>query len=271
MNGMKIFGGQIVTLIIVCVISGVVDDFPRMIPVFIPFFVMAALPVLYRAEINRMNEIELATRNSCAQLLLARLIIIGTSDIVCFTFLLIVESVCLGLALGIVNLILYVFVPYVLCVASVLRLMRSGKRSFSSSIAMSVMTSLLWGILALVMPGLYQASAVGIWMICFIAFTIFFVIKHIVQRKPVSRLRIHTILDIPDNLAFLLPQFLKRLCVDYLAFSQPVCPGIGVTSVFSLVLAGLKRITARILSCFSHPFSSLSLSEVRNSLPLLVT
>ncbi|MCR5232526.1 MAG: hypothetical protein K6E53_01260 [Lachnospiraceae bacterium] len=177
MNGMKIFGGQIVTLIIVCVISGVVDDFPRMIPVFIPFFVMAALPVLYRAEINRMNEIELATRNSCAQLLLARLIIIGTSDIVCFTFLLIVESVCLGLALGIVNLILYVFVPYVLCVASVLRLMRSGKRSFSSSIAMSVMTSLLWGILALVMPGLYQASAVGIWMICFIAFTIFFVIE----------------------------------------------------------------------------------------------
>lgn len=177
MNGIRIFGGQIVTLIMVCMISTVVNDSPGMIPVFIPFFVMAALPALYRAEINRMNEIELATRNSCAQLLLARLIIIGASDIVCFTFLLIIERVYLGAAAGVVNLILYVFVPYVFCVAMMLRMMRSGRRSFSSSIAMSVMTSFLWGILAFVMPGLYQASAVSIWLICFMAFTIFFIIE----------------------------------------------------------------------------------------------
>lgn len=148
-----------------------------MIPVFIPFFVMAALPMLYRAELNRMNEIELATRNSYAQLLLARLIIIGASDIVCFTILLLLESVALSNSPGIVNLILYVFVPYMLCVTVMLRLIRSGKRSFYASVRLSILVSFLWGIIALFKPGLYQASAVGIWMISFIVFGIFFVLE----------------------------------------------------------------------------------------------
>ena len=190
MNGMQIFGGQIVTLILVCMLNGVVDDFPRMIPVFIPFFVMAALPMLYRAELNRMNEIELATRNSYAQLLLARLIIIGASDIVCFTILLLLESVALSNSPGIVNLILYVFVPYMLCVTVMLRLIRSGKRSFYASVRLSILVSFLWGIIALFKPGLYQASAVGIWMISFIVFWIFFVfeIEHLIMNAKEGKI-----------------------------------------------------------------------------------
>lgn len=190
MNGMQIFGGQIVTLILVCMLNGVVDDFPRMIPVFIPFFVMAALPMLYQAELNRMNEIELATRNSYAQLLLARLIIIGASDIVCFTILLLLESVALSNSPGIVNLILYVFVPYMLCVTVMLRLMRSGKRSFYASVRLSILVSFLWGIIALFKPGLYQASAVGIWMISFIVFGIFFVleIEHLIMNAKEGKI-----------------------------------------------------------------------------------
>ena len=190
MNGMQIFGGQIATLILVCMIEGVVDDFPRMIPVFIPFFVMAALPMLYRAELNRMNEIELATRNSYAQLLLARLIIIGASDIVCFTILLLLESVELSNSPGIVNLILYVFVPYMLCVTVMLRLIRSGKRSFYASVRLSILVSFLWGIIALFKPGLYQASAVGIWMISFIVFGIFFVleIEHLIMNAKEGKI-----------------------------------------------------------------------------------
>ena len=177
MNGIQIFGGQIATLILVCMLSGVVDDFTRMIPVFIPFFIMTALPMLYQAELSRMKEIELATRNSYAQLLLARLIIIGASDIICFTILLVIEIVALKGSPGIVNLILYVFVPYILCVTVMLRLMRSGKRNFYASVRLSILISFLWGIIALFKPGLYQASAVSIWMISFIAFGIFFVLE----------------------------------------------------------------------------------------------
>ena len=177
MNGIQIFSGQIATLILVCMLNGVVDDFPRMIPVCIPLFVMAALPMLYRAELSCMNEIELATRNSYAQLLLARLIIIGASDIVCFTVLLLIESVALKGSPGIINLILYVFVPYMLCATVMLRLIRSGKRNFYASVRLSILVSFLWGIIALFKPGLYQASAVSIWMISFITFGIFFVLE----------------------------------------------------------------------------------------------
>ncbi len=177
MNGIQIFSGQIATLILVCMLNGVVDDFPRMIPVCIPLFVMAALPMLYRAELSRMNEIELATRNSYAQLLLARLIVIGASDIVCFTVLLLIESAVLKGSPGIVNLILYVLVPYILCVTIMLRLIRCENRSFYASVRLSILVSFLWGIIALFKPGLYQASAVSIWMISFIAFGIFFVLE----------------------------------------------------------------------------------------------
>lgn len=172
---MIIFGGQIVTLVIVCLTIQAVSDYPKLIPVFIPFFILVSLPVLFRAEINHMSEIELATRNSCAQLLLARLIIIGAADIVCFTLLLIVEICCFRSGLGLFNLILYVFVPYMLCITAMLRLIRSGKKRMISSAVMAITVSFLWGIMAFAIPELYVGSAVGIWMICFVVFGIFFI------------------------------------------------------------------------------------------------
>ena len=175
MNGKIIFAGQMITLVIICLTIQVVNDYPKLIPVFIPFFILAALPVLFQAEINHMSEIELATRNSYAQLLLARLIIIGAADIVCFTLLLAVEVCCFRSGLGLLNLILYVFVPYMLCVTALLRLIRSGKRKIISSAMVALTASFLWAIVAFVIPGLYVGSAVGIWMICFIVFGIFFI------------------------------------------------------------------------------------------------
>ena len=94
-----------------------------------------------------------------------------------------IESVTLSNSPGIVNLILYVFVPYMLCVTVMLRLMRSGKRNFYASVRLSMLVSFLWGIIALFKPGLYQASAVSIWMISFITFAIFFAleIEHLIM------------------------------------------------------------------------------------------
>lgn len=174
MNGVIILGGQISTLIVVCLIIRMVNDYPKLIPMFIPFFILAALPILFRAEIYRMGEIELATRNSCAQLLLARLIIIGAADIVCFTLLLAVEVFLFHTGQGLINLILYVFVPYMLCVAIILRLIRIGRHGFTSCIGMAIIVSVLWGIMASLIPNLYTASAIGVWMICFIVFGLFF-------------------------------------------------------------------------------------------------
>ena len=149
MNGKIILGGQMFTLVIICLIIQMVSDYPKLIPVFIPFFILAALPVLFRAEINHMSEIELATRNSYAQLLLARLILIGAADIICF--------------------------PYMLCTAAMLRMIRSGKGRIISSAMVALTASFLWGIIAFAIPGLYVGSAVGVWMICFIVFGVFFI------------------------------------------------------------------------------------------------
>ena len=175
MNGPMILLGQMATLVMICLFIQFINDYPRLIPVCIPLFILVALPALFEAEISKMSEIELATRNSCAQLLLARLVIIGASDIICFTLLLIVELYRFHTGQGILNLILYVFVPYMACVTMILRLIRSGRRRLRNSAGTAVLTSIIFGMVALVIPGLYKASSVGIWLICFIIFGSFFI------------------------------------------------------------------------------------------------
>ena len=141
MNGPMILLGQMATLVMICLFIQFINDYPRLIPVCIPLFILVALPALFEAEISKMSEIELATRNSCAQL----------------------------------NLILYVFVPYMACVTMILRLIRSGRRRLRNSAGTAVLTSIIFGMVALVIPGLYKASSVGIWLICFIIFGSFFI------------------------------------------------------------------------------------------------
>ena len=175
MNGPMILLGQMATLVMICLFIQFINDYPRLIPVCTPLFILVALPALFEAEISKMSEIELATRNSCAQLLLARLVIIGASDIICFTLLLIVELYCFHTGQGILNLILYVFVPYMACVTMILRLIRSGRRRLRNSAGTAALTSIIFGMVALVIPGLYKASSVGIWLICFIIFGSFFI------------------------------------------------------------------------------------------------
>ena len=175
MNGPMILLGQMATLVMICLFIQFINDYPRLIPVCTPLFILVALPALFEAEISKMSEIELATRNSCAQLLLARLVIIGASDIICFTLLLIVELYCFHTGQGILNLILYVFVPYMACVTMILRLIRSGRRRLRNSAGTAALTSIIFGMVALVIPGLYKASSVGIWLICFLIFGSFFI------------------------------------------------------------------------------------------------
>ena len=62
-----------------------------------------------------------------------------------------------------------------LCTAAMLRMIRSGKGRIISSAMVALTASFLWGIIAFAMPGLYVGSAVGVWMICFIVFGVFFI------------------------------------------------------------------------------------------------
>ena len=89
-----------------------------------PLFVLAAIPVMFRCRYYGMSEIEAVTRASGAQILLAKLVLAGAANLVCMTVL-------ISLAVHLQNsykelgqIILYCLVPYLVCMVSMLRLLR---------------------------------------------------------------------------------------------------------------------------------------------------
>lgn len=73
-------------------------------------------------------------------------------------------------------MILYCLVPYLVCMVSMLRLIRLRRKENMQICAAVVFGSCVcWGVLARTMPWLYEASAFGIWIIAFLFFAVFFV------------------------------------------------------------------------------------------------
>lgn len=84
-EGVPIFALQALTLFIVCLTIANVADIPQNIPVFMPLFVLAAMPVLFKSQLYGMSEIEAVTRASGAQIMLAKLVLAGAANLVCMT------------------------------------------------------------------------------------------------------------------------------------------------------------------------------------------
>ena len=76
-EGILIFGLQAVTLFIICLIFSTAADISECIPVVMPLFVLAVIPVMFRCQYYGMSEIEAVTRASGAQILLAKLVLAG--------------------------------------------------------------------------------------------------------------------------------------------------------------------------------------------------
>ena len=148
----------------------------RHIPAYIPLFVLTALPVLFRGQYRGTSELEAVTRASGAQILLARLILAGGSDIVCMTLLLGLELRLAGSVQALGRLVLYHLVPYLLCVTVTLYLIRR-KRSDGLPLgaAAALAACAFWRASSRLFPRLYELSAVGVWIAAFLVFTAFFV------------------------------------------------------------------------------------------------
>lgn len=174
-EGFPIFGLQAAVLLLLCLNISFLTEEPAAIPVFMPLFTLALIPALFRGQYHRMNEIEAATRASGAQITLARLVLAGAANLVCFTFLLWLERFFKTSAVQTRQLILYIIVPYLTCMAVLLRNIRLQKYKNALSCLPQIFGfSFCWGILPKVLPDLYKASAMGIWFIAFIAFLAFF-------------------------------------------------------------------------------------------------
>lgn len=175
-EGFGILGLQALTLFIVCFGISTMTNVPENIPVFTPLFALAIIPALFRSQMYGMSEIEAATRASGAQIILAKLILAGASNLICMTVLLCLEVYLQNTGENIGQMILYFLVPYLLCMVLMLRCLRLRKKEGSIvSVAVTLCSCICWGMSAKVFPWLYEMSAMGVWIIAFLFFAAFFI------------------------------------------------------------------------------------------------
>lgn len=175
-TGLRLWVSQGIIFLLVCACIFSIPNTPKIIPMFMPVFVMACLPSFYQSNTFGMDEIEAATRASSAQIILAKLVLAGAAEII-------IATVICGFALftaeypvTLIQIILYVIVPLLGCLLLTLWSMRTRERyAMQFSIVACLGTSAFAGVLAHWFPTVYDISALGIWMITFVVFAGFFI------------------------------------------------------------------------------------------------
>lgn len=174
-EGGGIFGLQAITLFFVCLTISVIADIPKYMPVFMPLFVLAVMPVVFKCQYYGMSEIEAVTRASGAQIILAKLILTGAANLVCITVLICFEIYLKNSCKEIGQMVLYCLVPYLVCMVGMMRLIRLRRKEGIPICAVIMLGSCVgWGVSARVLPWLYETSAFGLWIIAFLYFITFF-------------------------------------------------------------------------------------------------
>ena len=181
-EGLSIFGLQLAALIVTCFGMTAI----KLISPFMPLFGLALVPVLYRSQTCGMCEMEAATRASGAQIILAKLILAGAAQLLCMTIALWLEVSVSEASDQIVQMILYVIVPFLTCMVELLRRIRTCKyENITAGITPLVVLCVIWGMTAQVCPWLYETSATGLWLVGFVVFTAFYIkeIGFIIQMR----------------------------------------------------------------------------------------
>ena len=174
-EGIPIFILQAVTLLLVCLMITSVADIPQNIPVFMPLFVLAVMPVMFKSQFYGMSEIEAVTRASGAQIMLAKLVLAGAANLVCITIVLCLEVLLQNSYSELGQMVLYCLVPYLVCMTGMLRLVRlQRKESVPMGAAVMICSCVCWAVTSRVIPWIYATSAIGFWLIAFFVFGMFF-------------------------------------------------------------------------------------------------
>lgn len=190
-EGMSILGLQMIALLISCLGISTIRRIPVELPTFMPLFGLAAISVLYRSQAHGMCEMEAATRASGAQIILAKLILTGAANLLCMTVVLCLEIFVTGTSDGIVQLILYAVVPFLVCMVEMLRCIRMcRRRGMVLYAAFSFGSCVGWGISARVFPWLYETSATGVWVGGFVVFLVFYMreISYIIRMQKEGKM-----------------------------------------------------------------------------------
>ena len=174
-EGVPILVLQAITLFVVCLMITSVADIPQNIPVFMPLFVLAVMPVIFKSQFYGMSEIEAVTRASGAQIMLAKLVLAGAANLVCMTIVLCLEVSLQNNYSELGQMVLYCLVPYLVCMTGMLRLVRLQRKESIRMCAVVMLGSCVcWSVTSKVMPWIYATSAIGFWLIAFVVFGMFF-------------------------------------------------------------------------------------------------
>lgn len=174
-TGWRLWVLQGIVLLLVCAGIFSIPDTPNIIPVFMPLFILACLPSFYESSAFGMREIEAVTRASNAQTILAKLVLAGASEIICLTIICWIAILTAVYPTTLIQLILYVVVPFLGCLILTLWSMRTRERyAMQFSVVSCLGISALAGALAHWLPVLYDISTLGIWFVFFLVFLGFF-------------------------------------------------------------------------------------------------
>lgn len=134
-----------------------------------PLIVLTNVFELLRSYAHGMVEIELSTRFSFKQLMIARLSVLGMVDILCLTVLLVCS--CLQLSSEPFAIILYAFVPFLVTCFACLLLLNHIKRKECNyyCAAVGLFITLAISIVTKQYPQIYELSAIWVWLIIFVA------------------------------------------------------------------------------------------------------
>lgn len=174
--GWRLWLAQGIVSLFICAGVFSIPDTPNVISMFIPLFILACLPSFYQSSTFGMEEIEAVTRASGAQIILAKLILAGAAQIVCLTIICWLAIVVVEYPVTLIQLIMYVIVPFLGCLILTLWNMRKRERyAIQCSVVSCLGVSAFAGTLAHWFPAIYDISAIGIWVTTFVLFMGFFI------------------------------------------------------------------------------------------------
>ena len=170
--GWRLWISQGIVLIFICAGVFSILNTPNVISMFIPLLILACLPSFYQSSIFGMGEIEAVTRASAAQIILAKLILAGAAQIVCLTVICWFAIVVAEYPVTLIQLIMYVIVPFLGCLILTLWNMRKRERyAIQCSVVSCLGVSAFAGTLAHWFPAIYDISAIGVWFITCLLYT----------------------------------------------------------------------------------------------------
>ena len=171
-EGISLLLSQLVVFVAACLTALASPTGHYDLPMCMPLFILAVTPVFFRGQHYRVSEVEAATRTSGGLLTLARLVLAGGGALVCLTLLLGLKIYLQHSCESLGRMVIYCLVPYLTCMTAMLALLRRSRKS-GAPLCMTIALGsvFFWRYTAILLPWLYEASALGIWLLAVLVYS----------------------------------------------------------------------------------------------------